>query len=81
MCTWPENAICRIGRSRRIGARIFRSLSWAGYDFVDSIRPPDVWAQTKDAATKVGGFTVDILVAAANAYVQKKLADFLGGPH
>jgi hypothetical protein len=35
----------------------FRSLSWAGHDFLDSVRSPDVWDRTKTAAAAVGGFT------------------------
>jgi hypothetical protein len=40
-----------------------------------------VWDKTKSAALTVGGFTVDILVASAKAYAQKKFAELLGGPH
>ncbi|CAB3762825.1 hypothetical protein B7G54_24295 [Burkholderia puraquae] len=64
-----------------IGGTAFRGLTWAGHDFIDSVRSKDVWDQTKVAAAKVGGFTVDILVTAAKAYVQRKFTEFLSGPH
>ncbi|MBB5511138.1 DUF2513 domain-containing protein [Paraburkholderia atlantica] len=57
----------------------FRSVSWSGHDFPDSVRSPDVWDKTKTAAAKVGGYTVDILVATAKAYAQQKFTELLHG--
>jgi len=66
----------------RLGNGIaFRGLSWTGHDFLDSVRRPDVWEKTKAAAARVGGYTVDILVAAAKAYAQQKITEFVHGPH
>ncbi|WP_028227365.1 DUF2513 domain-containing protein [Paraburkholderia ferrariae] len=70
------------GCGMRAGPGIaFRSLSWAGHDFLDAVREQDVWEKTKAAAAKVGGYTVDILIAAAKAYVQQKITEFVHGPH
>lgn len=41
------------------------SLNWAGHDFIDSVRDPKIWQATKAAATKAGGFSVDLLKALA----------------
>lgn len=67
--------------SGRMGSIEFAGLTWAGHDFLDSVRSPDVWDKTKAAAAKVGGFTVDILVASAKAYVQQKFSELLRGQH
>src|SRR5258708_3201525 len=38
-----------------------KGLTWAGHDFLDSIRDPVIWQQTKEGAKKAGGFTVSLL--------------------
>jgi hypothetical protein len=35
-------------------------LTWAGHDFLDSVRDPETWAKTKKAAAGAGGCTVDL---------------------
>ncbi|WP_429255005.1 DUF2513 domain-containing protein [Paraburkholderia sp. GAS334] len=57
----------------------FRSLTWAGHDFLDSVRSPDVWDRTKQAASAAGGFTVDLLVFAAKGYLENKIKGLIGG--
>ncbi|CAG9273398.1 MULTISPECIES: DUF2513 domain-containing protein [Burkholderia cepacia complex] len=56
----------------------FARLSWAGHDFLDSVRSPDVWDRTKQAASAAGGFTVDLLVFAAKSYLEGKIKGFIG---
>jgi hypothetical protein len=57
----------------------FRSLSWAGHDFLDSVRSPDVWDKTKQVASAAGGFTVELLVFAAKTYLEGKIKGLIGG--
>lgn len=57
----------------------FRSLTWAGHDFLDSVRSPDVWDKTKQAASAAGGFTVELLVFAAKTYLEGKIKGLIGG--
>ena len=57
----------------------FRRLTWAGHDFLDSVRSPDVWDRTKQAASAAGGFTVDLLVFAAKTYLEGKIKGLIGG--
>lgn len=52
----------------------YSGLTWAGHDFLDSVRDPKVWREAKDVVHKAGGYTVDILVAAAKALVKSNLA-------
>jgi hypothetical protein len=57
----------------------FRSLSWAGHDFFDSVRSPDVWDRTKKVAAAAGGFTVELLVLTAKTYLESKIKGVIGG--
>lgn len=43
------------------GSWYFRTLSWAGRDFLDAVREPKVWQETKSRASTIGGWTVGIL--------------------
>lgn len=57
---------------------IFRALTWAGHDFADSIRDPEIWEKTKKGAMAAGGFTVDLLKDLAKGFIKKKLEDLTG---
>jgi hypothetical protein len=53
------------------GSFVARKLTFAGCDFIDSVRDPKIWRMTKAVAKKVGGFTAAALVAAAKAIVKE----------
>jgi len=55
-----------------------RSLTWRGYDFLESVQSPEVWQKTKDAAKKVGGVGFDILIGIAKAYGKQLVQEKLG---
>lgn len=57
---------------------MFRSITWAGHDFVDSVRSPEVWAKTKKGAEAAGGFTVDLLKDLAKGFVKKQIEELTG---
>nr|WP_232442870.1 DUF2513 domain-containing protein [Burkholderia ubonensis] len=57
----------------------FSRLSWAGHDFLDAVRSPDVWDRTKQVTSTAGGFTVDLLVFAAKTYIEGKIKGLIGG--
>jgi Hypothetical protein (DUF2513) len=65
--------------SGRMGSIEFAGLTWAGHDFLDSVRSPDVWDKTKAVASAAGGFTVDLLVATAKTYLEAKFKGLIGG--
>lgn len=68
---WNKNSVSMIGIT-------FDRLSWAGYDFLDSIRDPEVWAKTKKGAEAAGGFTVDLLKDLAKGFIKKTIEDHTG---
>jgi len=38
-----------------------RGITSYGYDYLDAVRDDELWRRTKDAASKAGGFTIDVL--------------------
>jgi hypothetical protein len=57
----------------------FCSLTWAGHDFLDAMRSPDVWDRTRRAASATGGFTADLLLSAAKSYLEARIKGLIGG--
>ena len=56
----------------------FARLSWAGHDFLDSVRNPEVWAKTKKGAVAAGGFTVDLLKDLAKGFIKTQIEERTG---
>lgn len=72
-----EAAIMSEGKRPATDAMIWR-LTWAGHEFVDSVRDPKVWAKTKEAAAFGGGFTIDLLKDLAKGFIKKQIEDLTG---
>jgi hypothetical protein len=60
------------------GTLIVKRITWQGYDFLDSIRDPEVWRKTKEGASKAGSWTVQLLVEVSKAYAKQKLKEVTG---
>lgn len=74
-----EAGLIESGRSAAVmNGYMFKRLSWAGHDFLDSIRDPEVWAKTKRGAEAAGGFTVDLLKDLAKGFLKKQVEDYTG---
>lgn len=56
----------------------FQRLTYAGHDFVDSVRSDDVWNKTKKGVEEAGGFTLDLLKDLAKGFIRKQIADKTG---
>jgi hypothetical protein len=56
----------------------FLGMTWAGHDFLDTIRDPEIWAKTKEGATKAGGFTVDLLADLARGLIKTQIKKYTG---
>lgn len=65
------------GSRPRMGIN-FKSLSWEGHDFLDSIRSPEVWKKTKRGALEVGGLTFDLVKDLAKGFIKKQIEDKTG---
>lgn len=55
------------------------SLTWAGHEFLDNVRDPDVWRQTKAGAKKAGGFSLQIVAKIAEAVVMDRVNKLIAG--
>ena len=55
------------------------TLTWSGHEFLERTRDPEIWAQTKTAASKVGLFSLPLLLELAAGYMKAK-ASSLGIP-
>lgn len=53
-------------------------LTWNGYEFLESVRDPEVWQRTKDGASKVGNYGLEFLVELAKAYGKHVAKEKLG---
>lgn len=53
-------------------------LHWAGCDFVETIRDPEIWKATKDGAKKAGGFTVELLKDLALGLIKTQVRKHTG---
>jgi len=55
-----------------------KGLTWTGHDFLDSVRDPQIWRETKEGARKAGGFTVELLGKLARGFLAKKIEELTG---
>lgn len=60
------------------GAAMFNSITWAGSDFLDSVRDDQIWRRTKEGLNQAGGFTLDIAKSLAKGLVKKQLEKLTG---
>lgn len=54
-------------------------ISWAGHEFLDTIRDPEIWQKTKAGASKVGSWSVKLLGELAIGFARAKAKE-LGLP-
>jgi hypothetical protein len=64
----------------RMGAGTYHigAITWAGHDFLDSVRDPKIWEKTKSGAEAAGGFTVDLLKDLAKGFIRKQVEEHTG---
>ncbi|GJL89480.1 MAG: hypothetical protein DHS20C03_31890 [Minwuia thermotolerans] len=53
-------------------------LTWAGHEFLNTIRDPEIWARTKEGALAAGGFSLDLLSALAIGFAKKQISEKTG---
>jgi hypothetical protein len=61
-----------------LGHMPVRGLTWKGHELFDSIRDPQIWANTKSGAAAAGGFTVGLLNDLAKGLVKKQIEGYAG---
>jgi hypothetical protein len=54
-------------------------ISWAGHEFLDNVRDPEIWRKTKEGANKLGSWSLKLLGELAVGFARVK-AQELGLP-
>jgi hypothetical protein len=47
-------------------------ITWAGHEFLDDIRDPEIWKAAKSGATKLGSYSLSVLADLAKAAIAAK---------
>ncbi len=55
-----------------------KDLTWSGYDFLETVRDPEVWKKTKEGASKIGGWTFGLIKDMGTAYLKHAAKERLG---
>ena len=54
------------------------SLTWAGSDFLDTVRDDEIWRKTKAGAKAAGGFSFDMMKSLAKGLVKMQIEKHTG---
>ncbi|RYY90112.1 MAG: DUF2513 domain-containing protein [Chitinophagaceae bacterium] len=54
------------------------SIKWQGHDFLDSVRDPEIWKQTKDIAERAGGYSIALLGDLAKGLIKTQIKRITG---
>ena len=57
---------------------VTEGLSWAGCEFLDTVRSPEVWRKTEAATSKIGGVGIAVFAEVAKAVAKSLLKEKLG---
>ncbi|MCY1706411.1 DUF2513 domain-containing protein [Pannonibacter sp. SL95] len=60
------------------GVWIVGRITWAGHDFIDTVRDDEIWALTKSGVSKARGFTFDLVAALAKGLLRNKIEQHTG---
>lgn len=53
-------------------------LTYAGHEFLDTVRDPEIWRDTKEGAKKIGAGSVQVLFEVGRAIIKAKAMQHLG---
>ena len=55
-----------------------KRLTMAGHEYLDTIRDPEIWRQTKDGAEQVGSFSLEFVSALAKGFIREQTKKLTG---
>lgn len=67
------------GKATLAGDYAVHGMTMSGHDFLDAIKEPSVWNHTKERVGKIGGWTLDIVLAVAKEEIKRRLGLALDG--
>jgi hypothetical protein len=73
-----KHGFLNIPRSQGMTSFVFGGLTWQGHEFLDHIRDPEIWRETKEGVKKVGGSGIEIIGALAKGLIKKKIEQHTG---
>ena len=53
-------------------------ITWTGYEFLESVRDPEIWAKTQKGLEEVGGFGIELIAELAKGFARKKIKEHTG---
>src|SRR5271157_2764899 len=56
----------------------FRAITWRGHEFLDTVRNPEIWRETKSGVAKIGGASAEFVWEIAKGYVKHLAKEKLG---
>lgn len=56
----------------------YAGITWAGHDFLDAVRDPEIWRKTKQGAEAAGGFTIDLITDLAKGLIRTQIKKYTG---
>ena len=54
------------------------NLTWHGHEYLDAIRDPEIWRETKDVAKSAGGWGIEIFKEIAVGLIKSKVKSYTG---
>lgn len=57
---------------------VIHKLTWAGHDFLDTVRDPKIWEKTKKEVEAAGGFTFELVKDLAKGFIKKQIEELTG---
>ncbi|MGH6849314.1 MAG: DUF2513 domain-containing protein [Methylocella sp.] len=57
---------------------VISKLTWAGHDFLDSVRDPKLWEKTKREIDAAEGYTFDLVKDLAKGFIKKQIEEYTG---
>lgn len=54
-------------------------LTWNGHEFLESIRDPEIWRQTKAGAKSAGSFSIKVIADIAKAIIKDRVDKLIAG--
>jgi hypothetical protein len=55
-----------------------KHLTYTGHEFLDTVRDPEIWRETKDGASKIGAASVQLLWEIGKGILKAKAKQHLG---
>ena len=55
-----------------------KSITWKGYEYLETVRDPELWKKTKEGAKKIGSFGLDTITDLAKGLIKQKIKQHTG---